>query len=93
MIHQARQRCTQKRYALIAELLRLEVLFSGGIPYTPFGFEQAMQYMDQCENDLIEAKIHAFNKQLDYQEEAHAVPVRESFDELAYLLAINKITA
>ena len=44
----------QRRYQLIGELLRLEVLFSDGVPYTLFGFEQVMEILDTYEDDLEE---------------------------------------
>lgn len=71
-----RKQSIDKRYALLAECCRLEALILGQ-PHTMQTFEDSMKYLETCENDLLEAKIHAYNLSLSDQFEASAAPVRE----------------
>lgn len=71
-----RKQAQDKRYKLLAECCRLEALIIGQ-PHTAQTFEDSMKYLETCENDLLEAKIHAYNQSLHDQFEASRAPVRE----------------
>jgi len=94
-IHKARTAACARRYRLIGIILTLESRIEQ-YQHTPDSFEAAMATLDTVETDVLEAMAHAYELRCSDQFEGSAAPVVEAapdmFDELAYFLAINKIS-
>ena len=95
-LHKARTAATDRRYRFIGVILTLGCKLED-VRHTAESFEEAMTTLDRIDTDVLEAMAQAYELRCSDTFEAAYSPVREDqpehFDELAYILAINKITA
>lgn len=95
-IHSQRTAATDRRYRIIATILTLESRLEQ-YSHTPESFEATMDTLDRVDTDVLEAMAQAYELRCGDQFEGADAPVVEhvpiNYDELANILAINKIVS